>query len=244
MQTLLPRVGTLLGVWAHPDDEAYLSAGLMTAVRRSGGRVVVATATRGEHGTDDPQTWPPERLARLREQELRRSLDVMDVREHVWLGHHDGELACLPAEDGVAEVEQIIRRVRPDTIVTFGPEGMTGHEDHQTISSWVTEAWRRGGAREALWYATFTPHFHEHWGPVNEQVGLWFENAVPPVTPQSELAAQVVCTGKLASAKHRALRAMPRRLDSSRRPWGRRSTGSGGPWRALSPRRRIERARS
>ena len=41
------EVGTLLGVWAHPDDEIYLSAGLMAATRAAGHRVVVATATRG-----------------------------------------------------------------------------------------------------------------------------------------------------------------------------------------------------
>ncbi len=46
---------TLLGVWAHPDDEAYLSAGLMATAADAGARVVVATATRGEIGTDDPQ---------------------------------------------------------------------------------------------------------------------------------------------------------------------------------------------
>ena len=51
---LLPPVRTLLGVWAHPDDEAYLSSALMAAVRREGARVVVVTATHGEHGTGDP----------------------------------------------------------------------------------------------------------------------------------------------------------------------------------------------
>ena len=50
----VPAIATLLGVWAHPDDEAYLSSGLMSVVRKGGGRVVVVTATRGEHGTDDP----------------------------------------------------------------------------------------------------------------------------------------------------------------------------------------------
>lgn len=64
------QLGTLLGVWAHPDDEAYLSAGLMALARRDGQRVVVVTATFGEHGTDDPHRWPPTRLARHRRQEL------------------------------------------------------------------------------------------------------------------------------------------------------------------------------
>src|SRR5689334_19924197 len=85
-------VGVLLGVWAHPDDEAYLSSGLMARARAAGSRVVVATATRGEAGTDDPAGWPPERLAAIREREMAASLAALDVREHFWLGYRDGEL--------------------------------------------------------------------------------------------------------------------------------------------------------
>ena len=202
-----PAVGTLLGIWAHPDDEAYLSAGLMAAARQAGSRVVVVTATRGEHGTDDPSTWPPARLARHREVELRDSLRAVGVHEHAWLDLVDGTLASLPAAQGVGLVEQAIREVQPDTIVTFGPEGMTGHSDHRTISSWVTEAWFRLGAQEALWYATLTPEFHAAWDHLNTSVGLWPEDSRPPVTPTAELAAQVVCSGSLLTVKHRALRA-------------------------------------
>src|SRR3954463_8054481 len=72
---------TLLGVWAHPDDEAYLSAGLMAAFRRRGDRVVVVTATLGELGTSDPDTWPPLQLAARRHAELRNSLAALDVDE-------------------------------------------------------------------------------------------------------------------------------------------------------------------
>jgi LmbE family N-acetylglucosaminyl deacetylase len=42
----------MLGVWAHPDDEAYLSTVLMHRIVESGGRVVVVTATRGELGSN------------------------------------------------------------------------------------------------------------------------------------------------------------------------------------------------
>src|SRR5690606_32498893 len=55
---LAMRSRTLLGLWAHPDDEAYLSAGLMYHFVRRGDRVVVVTATAGERGTADPRTWP------------------------------------------------------------------------------------------------------------------------------------------------------------------------------------------
>ena len=202
-----PDTGTLLGVWAHPDDEAYLSAALMARAVESGERVVVATATRGERGTPDPQQWPPELLAPLREQELARSLEALGVTEHRWLGHRDGELPGVRRSTAIAQVADLIAEVRPDTIVTFGPDGMTGHDDHRTVSAWVTGAWRMTGSRSRLWHATLTPAFHETWGRLNEELGLWFEGSVPPVTPERDLAAQVVCDEDLTRRKHASLRA-------------------------------------
>ena len=202
----IPTIGTLLGVWAHPDDEAYLSSGLMAAVRRAGGRVVVLTATRGERGTDDPRRWPPDRLARRREHELRTSLRLAGVHEHRWLGYADGTLADVPRGDAAAAVAAVMEEVRPDVVVTFGPDGMTGHDDHRAVSDWATEAWRLAGEAGDLWYATLTPDFHDEWGELNEHVGLWFAGS-PPVTPPSDLAAQVTLSGVARVVKHLALRA-------------------------------------
>ena len=52
-----PVPGRMVGVWAHPDDEAYLSAGLMGRVSDAGGDVTVVTATKGEKGTADPDLY-------------------------------------------------------------------------------------------------------------------------------------------------------------------------------------------
>jgi LmbE family N-acetylglucosaminyl deacetylase len=200
-----PATGTLLGVWAHPDDEAFLSAGLMARAVDAGERVVVATATRGELGTSDPVEWPPDRLAALREQELSRSLGVLGVREHRWLGHRDGTLADVPGSLGIAQVAALIEEVRPDTLVTFGPDGMTGHRDHQTVSTWVTEAWRATGGSTRLWFATLTPGFHRQWGALNDEVGLWFEGTTPPTTAEADLAARLLCDDGLLQRKSHAL---------------------------------------
>jgi LmbE family N-acetylglucosaminyl deacetylase len=159
--------GTLLGIWAHPDDEAYLSAGLMFRARAAGHRVVVATATRGELGTDDPDEWPTDRLAAARETEMTASLAAVDVHEHHWLGYRDGTLPQVPPGDAVGKITGLISAIRPDTIVTFGPDGMTGHPDHRTVSSWATLAWTASGRRARLWYATLTPEFHREWGALN-----------------------------------------------------------------------------
>ena len=205
IRTAAEELGTTLGVWAHPDDEAYLSAGLMGAVRDAGHRVVLVTATFGEHGTSDPQRWPPATLADIRQRELRDSLELIDVQEHRWLGLADGTCADIPAEDGEAMIAALIAEVDPDTILTFGPEGMTGHPDHQAVSAWTTAAWRASGARARLLYATLTPEFHTTWGAVNERVGIWMSGQ-GPVTPESDLAVHLVLTGTALDRKISALR--------------------------------------
>lgn len=208
-----PDVGTLLGVWAHPDDEAYLSAGLMARARAAGLRVVVATATRGEHGTSDPDTWPPGRLGPVRERELSGSLAAVGVTEHHWLGHRDGDLDRQPPDTGAAQVAELIEVVRPQTIITFGPDGMTGHPDHRAVSGWVHRAWRLTGRRTRLWHATVTPGFHATWGRLNEEIGLWFPGSRPPATSYADLAARVECEGPLLEAKYSALRAHASQTD-------------------------------
>ena len=61
-------------------------------------------------------------------------------------------------EAGAAQVRAIVEEMQPDTILTFGPDGMTGHQGHKDVSRWVTEAFREVAKPSArLFYATQTP---------------------------------------------------------------------------------------
>jgi LmbE family N-acetylglucosaminyl deacetylase len=195
---------TLLGVWAHPDDEAYTSAGLMAEFRRRGDRVVVITATLGEHGTSDPRAWPPARLAARRLRELRNSLAALDVDELHVLGYEDGGCAL---HDGTEQIGRFITDIEPDVIVTFGPDGMTGHPDHRAVSRWTTGAWSATRPGADLWYATLTPEFHREWGATNERVGLWADQPDPPCTEAPDLAYSAALLDELLDAKVAALHA-------------------------------------
>jgi len=136
-------LGTVLGVWGHPDDEAYLSAGLMMRALANGHRVVCVTATRGEAGfpADDPSSID-ERQA-VREAELAACLGVLGVTEHRWLGYGDGRCADVPDEEAVAVLAEVMAEVRPDAVLTFGPDGGTGHPDHVAACRWSTLAFER-----------------------------------------------------------------------------------------------------
>jgi LmbE family N-acetylglucosaminyl deacetylase len=210
----IEAVGTLLGVWAHPDDEAYLMAGLMALARRQGQRVAVITATAGEQGTDDPQRWPPALLRQRRRREMAASLRAVGVHEHYWLGYPDGGCAEVNEAEAIAAIGHIIDKVRPDTIVTFGPEGMTGHPDHRTVSAWTAAAWAAWAPGARLWHATLLPSFYDEWAELNAATGIFPDGSTPPCTPESEAAAIFRFEGPVLAAKAAALRAHASQLAS------------------------------
>jgi LmbE family N-acetylglucosaminyl deacetylase len=152
----LSRLGTTVVVWAHPDDETYLSGGTAAALVDRGQRVVAVTATRGEAGGAD--TTPEGRAATawLRTAELEGALRVLGVSEHLWLGYEDGCCADADPERAVRRLARLFDEVRPDTVLTFGPDGFTGHADHRAVSGWVDLALDRSSATPRLLHAVAT----------------------------------------------------------------------------------------
>jgi LmbE family N-acetylglucosaminyl deacetylase len=183
-----PGLGTILGVWAHPDDETYLTAGLMARAVREGDRVACITATRGEEGSWDEDRWPSARMGEIREAELIRSLEILGVREHYWLEYPDGTLADVSDQEGAAKISTIMKGVEPTSVLTFGPDGMTGHPDHKAISRWAARAFRSSaplGAR--LYHAVYTPEWVERFARRFAAFNVFMEEGTPPVVPADRL---------------------------------------------------------
>jgi LmbE family N-acetylglucosaminyl deacetylase len=193
---------TLLGVWAHPDDESYLSAALMSRVVNAGGRVVLATATRGERGGsgDDPK-----QLAVLRELELRAAMSSVGVDDVRLLGHADGQCSSVDTEQATRSIIALIEDVHPDVVVSFGPDGITHHPDHVAVSNWTTAAARAVG-HEGLLYATMTDDFVRRHDALHSSIGLWIGDE-PRTVAEADLALHVVPTPREQELKRRALRA-------------------------------------
>jgi LmbE family N-acetylglucosaminyl deacetylase len=201
------QLGTVLGIWAHPDDEAYLSGGLMAMARDHGSRVVCVTATRGELGTPDPETWPPQRLAAERTAEMARCLELLGVSEHHWLGYRDGGCPAVPASEAVDRLCDLIDDVGPDTVLTFGPDGITGHPDHQAVSAWVTAAFARSAPpRARLLHSTVPARHVPRWQDLNDSLGVYLPG-YPVATPDDRLAVDLVLSPDVAARKVAALTA-------------------------------------
>lgn len=181
---------TILGVWAHPDDETYLTAGLMARAVRNGSRVVCVTATRGEGGSMDEEKWPPEKMGEVRTAEMERSMAILGVKEHVWLDLPDIDMDTGLPEEGYQRVRDLVAEVQPDTILTFGPDGMTDHAAHKDVSRWATQAFQEVGKPGCrLHYATVTPEWAEEFVPIWEPFNV-FRPGTPPITPREELSIE------------------------------------------------------
>ena len=194
-------------MWAHPDDETYLAAGVMSAAADRGQRVVCVSATAGEHGTADPQTWPPLRLGRRRTWEAAAAMAALGVADHRILGFPDGALADHD-EEGLAAIGRLLDDVQPDTILTFGPDGITFHPDHVAVSRWVTAAWEQRGRPCRLLYATSTPEHLARFGPLYEELGSYMTDERPTGVPADQLAVHVHLDGWQLDRKLTALAAM------------------------------------
>ena len=152
----LSWMGTTMLVWAHPDDETYLSGGTAAALVDAGQRVVAVTASRGEAGGRDLSPADRAETASVRTAELEEALRHLGVTQHVWLGYEDGGCASSEPEPAVRCLADLCDEVLPDTVVTFGPEGFTGHPDHKAVSGWVDLALARTIATPRLLHAVAT----------------------------------------------------------------------------------------
>jgi LmbE family N-acetylglucosaminyl deacetylase len=207
-------LGTILSIWAHPDDESYLSGGIMAAAVAAGSRVVCVTATRGEAG--GPGT--PAETAIMRDAELLACLAALGVQEHHWLGYPDGGCADADPEGAIAQIAAILSDVAPDAVLTFGPDGYTDHPDHRAVSGWVTEALARKGHLTRLHYVTGSPEWFAEFRPAYAALGL--PDSLPPVWPADQLSIEIVLEQHALDRKIAGLDAQPSQTAATRALWG------------------------
>ena len=132
----------LMCVLAHPDDESLGTGGALAKCAAEGVATYLVTATRGERGRfgDSNESPGPEIVGQVREAELLAAANELGVREVRFLDYPDGALDAVDTAEAIAKIAGHLRRVRPDVVITFGPEGAYGHPDHIAISQFTTAA--------------------------------------------------------------------------------------------------------
>ncbi|MGB8195034.1 MAG: PIG-L family deacetylase, partial [Chitinophagaceae bacterium] len=130
-------------MFAHPDDEAAI-AQLLTKYGKNS-KVYIIIATDGRYGTK-PGFPSGDTLVRIRETESSCACSKMGIEPPVFLGFTDGFDTRIGVGKYLSQSKELkakltakIKELNPDIIITFGPDGDTGHSDHRMISNMTTE---------------------------------------------------------------------------------------------------------
>lgn len=142
----------LLAIFAHPDDETFRCGGTLALLSQHGVRVQVLTATRGQAGSrGNPPLCAPEELPAVRENELRCACSALGIQPPILFDYQDGQLAKADPEQLAAQILQVVKETRPQVMLTFGADGLSGHPDHIAIGFAAAEAFRRADDVSALY---------------------------------------------------------------------------------------------
>lgn len=205
----IAQLGTIVGIWAHPDDETWSSAGIMAAAIQNGQRVVVITLTHGDAGkTADETRFPQANLRNIRAQELQAALDAVGVTEYFLLEYADGTLAEANEKDSIAELSALCCSIRPDTILTFAPDGITGHDDHKAVAKFATTMVQRHFVGVAVYGAIELKQKYDAFGKrFDEKFDVYFNTDMPELVDRDEVELYFELPDSLLKQKRNALRA-------------------------------------
>lgn len=174
----------LLTVHAHPDDEASKGAGTVARYHSQGVHTVLVTCTGGEAGDilnpamDLPEVR--ERLPEIRREELDRAARIIGYDEVVLLGYRDSGMpdtpsnldprsfAQAPLDEAVERLVAVIRRVRPQVVVTYPKEqSRYPHPDHLRVNEISEIAFEAAGDPDRY------PEAGPAWQPARLCYSLW-----------------------------------------------------------------------
>ncbi|HMU47382.1 MAG TPA: PIG-L family deacetylase [Chitinophagaceae bacterium] len=170
----------IMAIFAHPDDEAVTNvSSLLSKYAREGHTVYLVIATKGELGTNAHAGIPAgDSLADVRAREAHCACKALGVEPPILLGLGDGSLASGFTQEPVhKKIDSVLKKYKPDIIITWGPDGGYGHMDHRTVHTTVTDLYQSGeiNKKTVLYYAGMPTEF---WRPWTEQKKgrIWMYN--------------------------------------------------------------------
>ncbi len=139
---LRPKI--VLGIVAHPDDMDVAAGGSVAQFVQNGAEVHYLILTDGSKGSDDVDMSSPE-LIKIRQDEQRRALEIVDGTSVTFLSYVDGELEV--SMELKKDIVKVIRTIKPDVVITFDPtmvystkNGIINHPDHRAAGQATLDA--------------------------------------------------------------------------------------------------------
>ncbi|MGE5378706.1 MAG: PIG-L deacetylase family protein [Bacteroidota bacterium] len=132
----------LLVIFAHPDDESMGMGATLAKYAAQGVETYYVCASRGERGWFGPKEQNPglQALGQTRTKELEQAVHELGMKGLYFLDYIDGEVDQADPEEAIAKIVTHIRRIQPQVVVTFPPDGNYGHPDHIAIGQFTSAA--------------------------------------------------------------------------------------------------------
>ena len=132
----------LLAIFPHPDDETLGLGSTFARYSAEGVETYLVCATHGERGWFESEGPDPgfEGVARIREAELRCAAEHLGLHEVNFLDYIDGDVDQANPSEIIGKLVTHIRRIKPQVVVTFPPDGIYGHPDHIALSQFANGA--------------------------------------------------------------------------------------------------------
>ena len=188
-------------VFAHPDDDTFGVGGSLALHPGDELELTVILATSGDAGRiADASLASRETLASVREAEDLASWRALGLEPDLrFLRHPDGGLSKMPREPLVAEVRDLLGAAEPEVVVTFGSDGITGHEDHVAIGEVATQAF--GALRTSASGSAFSRLLHSAipQGDLDRLNELLRERGLEPMDPTQPFVPRGVPDGAIGA---------------------------------------------
>lgn len=132
----------LLAAFAHPDDESMGMGGTLAKYSAEGVEIHLICASRGERGWFGPDEQNPglSILGQTRTRELDNAVKELGLKGLYFLDYIDGEVDKADHAEAISKIVTHIRRIKPQVVVTFPPDGNYGHPDHIAIGQFTSAA--------------------------------------------------------------------------------------------------------
>ncbi len=150
----------IVTMFPHQDDELNAAGTFMKLKKENPAvRAHIVCFTLGElSGAKETLNLTPEFQGKIRTKEMEAAATVIGVDSLIQLQYHDQGLPKVPPEELRKKVREIIDRTGAEIVITYGPDGMTGHMDHITLSKAVTDAFPNSSAQK-LYYAAMPKEY-------------------------------------------------------------------------------------
>ncbi|MGR6319076.1 PIG-L family deacetylase [Micromonospora soli] len=196
---------TLMAVHAHPDDEATSTGGILARYAAEGITTVLVTCTDGGCGDGPGGVKPgdpghdPEAVVAMRQAELTASCEALKVTHLETLGYADsgmmgwatndapGAFWNIPVGEAADRLAELIRRYRPDVVVTYDENGFYGHPDHIQAHRVTMAAVERTDIPAKVYWTTVPRSAFEEFGRVMKEIGVEFPEPDGPSEEMPEL---------------------------------------------------------